>query len=207
RLHWQPSSMATPKLENYLRTYRKRSGLTQREVAFLVGCRNGAQVSRYEKRRRLPPLRTALACEAAFGVPVSELFAGLREAAGQAAGERLLALKSKLETRQAQGREARLAGANAVRIPLATKIAALLEDFQPAVVVAKEPPTRKKVNRARTRKVLELVRHKASLRGIRTRVFKRRVARNPFGAEERLTKYKIATALADRFAEPRPVLP
>ena len=90
--------MATHKLENYLRTYRKRSGLTQREVAFLVGCRNGAQVSRYEKRRRLPPLRTALACEAAFGVPVSVLFAGLREVAGQVVGERLAALKSKLET-------------------------------------------------------------------------------------------------------------
>ena len=102
--------MATHKLENYLRTYRKRSGLTQREVAFLVGCRNGAQVSRYEKRRRLPPLRTALACEAAFGVPVSVLFAGLREVAGQAVGERLGALKSKLETSTAQGRDARLAG-------------------------------------------------------------------------------------------------
>ena len=98
-------------------------------------------------------------------------------------------------------------GRNAVRIPLATKIAALLEDFQPAVVVAKEPPSRKKVNRARTRKVLELVRHKASLRGIRTRVFKRRAASNLFGGEERLTKYKIATALTERFAELRPVLP
>ena len=101
--------MATHKLENYLRTYRKRSGLTQRDVAFLVGCRNGAQVSRYEKRRRLPPLRTALACEAAFGVPVSVLFAGLREAAGQAVGERLGALKSRLETNPSQGRDARLA--------------------------------------------------------------------------------------------------
>ena len=101
--------MATHKLENYLRTYRKRSGLTQREVAFLVGCRNGAQVSRYEKRRRLPPLRTALAFEAAFGVPVSVLFAGLREVAGKAVGERLLALKSKLESSPAQGREARRA--------------------------------------------------------------------------------------------------
>ena len=101
--------MATHKLENYLRTYRKRSGLTQREVAFLVGCRNGAQVSRYEKRRRLPPLRTALACEAAFGVPVSALFAGLRDVAGKAVGERLGALKSKLETSPAQGRDARLA--------------------------------------------------------------------------------------------------
>jgi transcriptional regulator with XRE-family HTH domain len=101
--------MATHKLENYLRTYRKRSGLTQREVAFLVGCRNGAQVSRYEKRRRLPPLRTAIACEAAFGVPVSELFAGVREAAGQAVGERMLALKSELEANPSQGRDARLA--------------------------------------------------------------------------------------------------
>src|SRR5437773_11106309 len=101
--------MATHKLENYLRTYRKRSGLTQREVAFLVGCRNGAQVSRYAKRRRLPPLRTALACEAAFGVPVSVLFAGLREAAGRAVGERMLALKSKLETTPAQGHDARIA--------------------------------------------------------------------------------------------------
>ena len=100
--------MATHKLENYLRTYRKRSGLTQREVAFLVGCRNGAQVSRYEKRRHLPPLRTALACGAAFGVSVSELFAGLREAAGKAVGERMLALKSKLETTPAQDRDARL---------------------------------------------------------------------------------------------------
>src|SRR5437870_9602844 len=101
--------MATPKLENYLRTYRKRSGLTQRDVAFLVGCRNGAQVSRYEKRRRLPPLRTALAFEAAFGVPVSELFAGLREVAGKAVAERLGALRSKLDTSPAQGREARRA--------------------------------------------------------------------------------------------------
>jgi len=98
-------------------------------------------------------------------------------------------------------------GRNAVRVPLATKIAALLEDFQPAVVVAKEPPSRKKVNRGRTRKVLELVRHKASLRGIRTRVFNRRAGRNPFGGEERVTKHKVATALAERFTELAPILP
>src|SRR3989442_10487511 len=98
-------------------------------------------------------------------------------------------------------------GRNAVRIPLATKIAALLEDFRPAVVVAKEPPSRKKVNRARTRKVLELIRHKASLRGIRTRVLKRRAASKLFGGEKRLTKHKMATVLAERFAELRPGLP
>jgi transcriptional regulator with XRE-family HTH domain len=36
------------KLENYLRTYRKRSGLSQDEVAFLSGCQTGTKVSRYE---------------------------------------------------------------------------------------------------------------------------------------------------------------
>jgi transcriptional regulator with XRE-family HTH domain len=100
--------MATQKLENYLRTYRKRSGLTQREVAFLLGCRNGAQVSRYEKRRRLPPLRTALACEAVFGAPVSELFAGMREAVGKDIDKRLFELRSKLEAKTSRGSEARM---------------------------------------------------------------------------------------------------
>src|SRR5256885_7228127 len=92
-------------------------------------------------------------------------------------------------------------GRNAVRIPLATKIAALLEDFQPAAVVAKEPPSRKKVNRSRTRKVLELVRHKASLRGIRTRVFKRRAASKRFGRGQRVTQHQAATGRASPSAE------
>src|SRR5713226_5860932 len=104
--------MSTHKLENYLRAYRKRSGLTQLEVAFLLGCENGAQVSRYEKRRRLPPLRTALACEAVFGVPVSELFAGMRDRANRQIGKRLLELRSRLQANSAQhdkGSEARIA--------------------------------------------------------------------------------------------------
>ncbi|PYV22403.1 MAG: hypothetical protein DMG24_16885 [Acidobacteria bacterium] len=49
--------------------------------------------------------------------------------------------------------------------------------------------------------------NQASLRGIRTRVFKRRAASKLFGGEGRLTKHKIATALADRFAELAPILP
>ncbi len=91
--------MSTHKLENYLRAYRKKSGLTQREVAFLLGCENGAQVSRYEKRRRLPPLRTALACEAVFGAPVSELFAGMHEGVGKVIGKRLMELRSRLQAK------------------------------------------------------------------------------------------------------------
>jgi transcriptional regulator with XRE-family HTH domain len=102
--------MAAQKLENYLRTYRKRSGLTQREVAFLLGCRNGAQVSRYEKRRRIPPLETALACEAVFGIPVSELFGGIHERASKRVERRLLELRSKVEGNSSNRRAASTLG-------------------------------------------------------------------------------------------------
>jgi transcriptional regulator with XRE-family HTH domain len=71
--------MATHKLANYIRAYRKKSGLSQREVAYLLGCDTGAQVSLYERRRRMPPVQTALACQAVFGTPVADLFAGTYE--------------------------------------------------------------------------------------------------------------------------------
>ena len=66
--------MNSRRLENYLKAYRKKTGLTQREVSFLLGWKAGEQLSRYERRHRLPPLRTALACEAIFRIPVAELF-------------------------------------------------------------------------------------------------------------------------------------
>src|SRR2546428_8706607 len=65
------------RLHNYLLTHRKRFGLTQAEVAFLLGCRHKTKVSDYEQRTRRPMLETALACEVVFGVPVRELFAGM----------------------------------------------------------------------------------------------------------------------------------
>jgi transcriptional regulator with XRE-family HTH domain len=67
------------KLPNYLRAHRKRAGLSQAEVARLLGCRDGAKVSRYEHFRREPTLRTALTCEMIFQKPVRDLFAGISE--------------------------------------------------------------------------------------------------------------------------------
>ncbi len=64
------------KLNNYLRTYRKRAGLSQKEVAFLLGCTRSAKVSRYETCARRPNLDAVFACQALFHVPASELFAG-----------------------------------------------------------------------------------------------------------------------------------
>jgi transcriptional regulator with XRE-family HTH domain len=99
--------MPPRKLDNYLFSYRKRSGLTQGEVAFVLRCGDRRHVSRYEKRVHIPSLATALACEAVFGVPVSKLFAGLRGRAGKEVGKQLLVLKSELEARSGKPREAR----------------------------------------------------------------------------------------------------
>ena len=63
-------------ITNYLRTFRKRSGLSQDDVAFLLGVQSGAEVSRHETFKRVPTLKTALSYAAIFGVPVRELFAG-----------------------------------------------------------------------------------------------------------------------------------
>lgn len=97
------------RLENYLRSYRKESGLSQDEVAFMLGCENGTQVSRYEKRRRLPPLETALACEAIFGVPVAELFVGMRQSVGKDIAKRRLELRSRLQAKTLKGSAAQVA--------------------------------------------------------------------------------------------------
>ena len=62
------------KVPSYLRTYRKRNGLSQDEVAFLLGCQSGTKVSRFERLARKPNLETALACEVVFGIPAHDLF-------------------------------------------------------------------------------------------------------------------------------------
>ena len=69
--------MEKRKLHNYLKTYRKRASLSQDELAYLLGCQEGAKVCRYERRARVPNLETLLAYECLFGAPTGELYAGL----------------------------------------------------------------------------------------------------------------------------------
>lgn len=85
------------KLPQYLRTHRRRFGLTQKEMAYLLGCEDAAKVSRYENLERLPPLKTALMYEAVFGIPVAELFAGVYQQVERETSKRARALMRKLE--------------------------------------------------------------------------------------------------------------
>lgn len=63
-------------LPNYLRTYRKRGGFTQAEVAFLLGCRHRSKVSRYERGIRVPSLVGLIGYEVIFRSLAKTLFAG-----------------------------------------------------------------------------------------------------------------------------------
>lgn len=100
--------MTNPRLPNYLRAQRRKSGLSQNEVAFLLGRVNGAQVSRYENHRRLPSVETALACELIFGVPFADLFAGVRDSIGKDVEKRRRELSSQLQAKTSKGSEAQI---------------------------------------------------------------------------------------------------
>jgi transcriptional regulator with XRE-family HTH domain len=105
------------KLQNYLRTYRKRFGLSQKELAFLLGFKSGAQVSRSERFQQVPNLQTALAFQAVFGVPVAELFAGIYEQAEKETSKRARLLIRKMQgaaVDQAASRKAELLRAIAI---------------------------------------------------------------------------------------------
>jgi transcriptional regulator with XRE-family HTH domain len=92
--------MQNDKLDNYLRTYRKKLGLTQREVAFLLGRHGGAKVSRYERSGRIPDLKTIFAYEAIFQKPARELFAGIYDRAERETRRKVRQLVSRLRKRQ-----------------------------------------------------------------------------------------------------------
>jgi len=86
-------------LPNYLRAQRKRLGLSQDEVAFLLGCRDGGKLSRYERFQRTPNLETVAALELIFGVPAQELFAGVYEEAERIVSRRARMLARRLACR------------------------------------------------------------------------------------------------------------
>jgi transcriptional regulator with XRE-family HTH domain len=89
--------MATRRLPNYLRTHRKYSGLSQGEVSFLVRLKDKSELSRYERSVRQPSLRTALACQEVFSLPVSELFAGLNDSVAKDTRSQMRQLHARIE--------------------------------------------------------------------------------------------------------------
>jgi|HubBroStandDraft_5_1064220.scaffolds.fasta_scaffold332912_2 DNA-binding XRE family transcriptional regulator len=66
-------------LANYLRAHRKKTGLTQDDLARVLGFTNRDAISRHERFGAVPTLLVALSYEILYGAPISEIFAGLTE--------------------------------------------------------------------------------------------------------------------------------
>lgn len=105
--------MSPRKLDNYLKTYRKRAGLSQHEISYLLGTIDGCKASRHERAERIPTLATALTYEAILRVAVRELFAGVYEKAERDAIRRAHVLRKRLA---AEGRHQSVAYAYLLEI-------------------------------------------------------------------------------------------
>jgi transcriptional regulator with XRE-family HTH domain len=81
---------------SYLRTYRKRSGLTQRDLGLLLGFVDGAEIGRYERFVRLPNTQSMLACQAIFDTDVRLLFPDMYDEVEQLIAIRALELRKAL---------------------------------------------------------------------------------------------------------------
>jgi transcriptional regulator with XRE-family HTH domain len=62
------------RLISYLRPLRRRWGLTQRELALLIGAKTHSAISQIEALKGYPSLAGAVACSIIFDTPQLELF-------------------------------------------------------------------------------------------------------------------------------------
>ena len=98
-LNYAEILMTLVPLTTYLRMYRKRTGFTHEELAFLCGAMCGSSIARHEKGVRLPKLRTVLMYECILQASVRELYAGLFHEALASVRTRATGLCASLERR------------------------------------------------------------------------------------------------------------
>ena len=63
----------------FVRSHRRKWGLTQVELARLVGLSSRSAVSRIERAERVPTTATIIACGIIFGIAACDLFPSLQE--------------------------------------------------------------------------------------------------------------------------------
>jgi DNA-binding XRE family transcriptional regulator len=84
---------------SFVRASRRRWGLTQPELALLVGLTSSTAVSRIERSKRTPAAPILIACCMVFGAAVPELFPSLHAEIETAVAEAARILLAQLEGR------------------------------------------------------------------------------------------------------------
>lgn len=96
-------------LITYLKTYRFRMGLSNDEMAFLLGSVYGTNISKHESGQRLPLLRNALAYEIVLRTPLRRLYHGMTCSVREEVYCRVRALVASLERkRRTRSREIKI---------------------------------------------------------------------------------------------------
>jgi transcriptional regulator with XRE-family HTH domain len=85
------------KIPNYLRAYRKRWGLTQEELAFLLGLASQGAVSQYEGFPKRPGLEMEIAAKTIFNVSGDAIFPQVYENVEKDLLARALKLRAQLD--------------------------------------------------------------------------------------------------------------
>ena len=88
---------------NYIRTRRRKAGLSQRELGRLLGYADDGAVSRHEQSKTVPPLPIAIAYEIIFLNHVSELYTPVTEKMKTTVEQRLLEFEKELQKKTAEG--------------------------------------------------------------------------------------------------------
>ncbi len=68
--------MPSKPLANYLKSLRRRAGLSQKELAFLIDSKGRDAVSKHERGKTTPPLEVLICYQLLYGTPINKLFAG-----------------------------------------------------------------------------------------------------------------------------------
>lgn len=83
---------------NYLRAHRRRSGLTQEELSYLLGEKTHAKIARYERDLRRPSLENLIACELILGENLAGMFPGIAKQLISKLRQRACTLRKRLLT-------------------------------------------------------------------------------------------------------------
>lgn len=91
------SSLMSSPVKNYLRTHRKRSGLRQSDMAFLLDLNGGYEISRLERHERDPSLQMVFGCQVLFDTLPHDLYPGLYAKVERITRRRICTLVKELE--------------------------------------------------------------------------------------------------------------
>ncbi len=107
-------------LENYILSFRKRTGLSQDDLTFLLDERTD-RIGQYEQQAGIPKLESAIGLGCIFDEPIEALFAGVSEAMREQIAARARVLLQQMSDKPT--------AENAQKLETLARLSHLVEDY------------------------------------------------------------------------------